>query len=81
MGLVLEWIYETIVSTAGKARDAAKRALGELYIGQNVSDTAWMFQLLTTMPCSSLGEEEFYGCGLADILVFCLAAEPGQSLV
>ncbi|KAK9824008.1 hypothetical protein WJX72_006929 [[Myrmecia] bisecta] len=28
MGLVLEWIYGTIVSTAEKAREAAKRALG-----------------------------------------------------
>ena len=30
MGLVLEWVYGTIVSTAEKARDGAKRALGEL---------------------------------------------------
>jgi hypothetical protein len=29
MGLVLEWVYGTIVSTAEKARDGAKRALGE----------------------------------------------------
>lgn len=28
MGLVLEWVYGTIVSTAEKARDCAKRALG-----------------------------------------------------
>ncbi|KAL3153768.1 hypothetical protein ABBQ32_013356 [Trebouxia sp. C0010 RCD-2024] len=28
MGLVLEWVYGTIVSTAEKARDGAKRALG-----------------------------------------------------
>lgn len=28
MGLVLEWVYGTIVSTAEKARDSAKRALG-----------------------------------------------------
>ena len=29
MGLVLEWVYGTIVSTAEKARDGAKRALGK----------------------------------------------------
>jgi hypothetical protein len=29
MGLVLEWVYGTIVSTAEKARDGAKRALGQ----------------------------------------------------
>lgn len=29
MGLVLEWVYGTIVSTAEKARDGAKRPLGE----------------------------------------------------
>ena len=28
MGLVLEWVYGTIVSTAEKARDGAKRTLG-----------------------------------------------------
>jgi hypothetical protein len=28
MGLVLEWVYGTIVSTAEKARDGAKRQLG-----------------------------------------------------
>lgn len=28
MGLVLEWVYGTIVSTAEKSRDGAKRALG-----------------------------------------------------
>lgn len=28
MGLVLEWVYGTIVSTAEKARDGAKRPLG-----------------------------------------------------
>lgn len=28
MGLVLEWVYGTIVSTAEKARDGAKRHLG-----------------------------------------------------
>ncbi len=30
MGLVLEWVYGTIVSTAEKARDSAKKPLGEL---------------------------------------------------
>lgn len=30
LGLVLEWVYGTIVSTAEKARDAAHRALGSL---------------------------------------------------
>lgn len=30
MGLVLEWVYGTIVSTAEKARDGAKRSLGML---------------------------------------------------
>ena len=30
MGLVLEWVYGTIVSTAEKARDGAKRTLGAL---------------------------------------------------
>jgi len=29
MGLVLEWVYGTIVSTAEKARDSAKKSLGE----------------------------------------------------
>lgn len=29
MGLVLEWVFGTIVSTAEKARDSAKRYLGE----------------------------------------------------
>ena len=29
LGLVLEWVYGTIVSTAEKARDGAKRSLGE----------------------------------------------------
>ncbi len=29
MGLVLEWVYGTIVSTAEKARDSAKKILGE----------------------------------------------------
>jgi hypothetical protein len=29
MGLVLEWVYGTIVSTAEKARDSAKKPLGE----------------------------------------------------
>lgn len=28
MGLVLEWVYGTIVSTAEKARESAKRSLG-----------------------------------------------------
>ncbi len=28
MGLVLEWVYGSIVSTAEKARDGAKRCLG-----------------------------------------------------
>ena len=28
LGLVLEWVYGTIVSTAEKARDGAKRPLG-----------------------------------------------------
>ena len=28
LGLVLEWVYGTIVSTAEKARDGAKRSLG-----------------------------------------------------
>ena len=28
MGLVLEWVYGTIVSTAEKARDSAKKPLG-----------------------------------------------------
>lgn len=32
MGLVLEWVYGTIVSTAEKARDGAKRALGQLLL-------------------------------------------------
>lgn len=31
MGLVLEWVYGTIVSTAEKARDGAKRPLGESF--------------------------------------------------
>lgn len=30
IGLVLEWVYGTIVSTAEKARDGAKRLLGEI---------------------------------------------------
>ena len=30
MGLVLEWVYGTIVSTAEKARDSAKKPLGVL---------------------------------------------------
>ncbi len=30
MGLVLEWVYGTIVSTAEKARDSAKKPLGKL---------------------------------------------------
>ena len=30
MGLVLEWVYGTIVSTAGKARSGTRCALGEL---------------------------------------------------
>lgn len=30
MGLVLEWVYGTIVSTAEKARDGAKRPLGAM---------------------------------------------------
>ena len=29
MGLVLEWVFGTIVSTAEKARDGAKRTLGK----------------------------------------------------
>ena len=29
LGLVLEWVYGTIVSTAEKARDGAKRSLGK----------------------------------------------------
>ncbi len=29
MGLVLEWVYGTIVSTAEKARDSAKKPLGQ----------------------------------------------------
>ena len=28
LGLVLEWVYGTIVSTAEKSRDGAKRPLG-----------------------------------------------------
>ena len=32
MGLVLEWVYGTIVSTAEKARDSAKKPLGARYI-------------------------------------------------
>ncbi len=30
LGLVLEWVYGTIVSTAEKSRDGAKRPLGAL---------------------------------------------------
>lgn len=30
LGLVLEWVFGTIVSTAEKARDGAKRILGTL---------------------------------------------------
>lgn len=30
LGLVLEWVFGTIVSTAEKARDGAKRILGKL---------------------------------------------------
>ena len=37
IGLVLEWVYGTIVSTAEKARDGAKRLLGGYYF-RNVSD-------------------------------------------
>lgn len=37
IGLVLEWVYGTIVSTAEKARDGAKRLLGGYYF-KNVSD-------------------------------------------
>ena len=32
MGLVLEWVYGTIVSTAEKARDSAKKPLGMLQL-------------------------------------------------
>lgn len=42
LGLVLEWVYGTIVSTAEKARDGAKRALGE---------HAFLYQLGTTDGC------------------------------
>ena len=30
LGLVLEWVFGTIVSTAEKARDGAKRILGKI---------------------------------------------------
>ena len=32
LGLVLEWVYGTIVSTAEKSRDGAKRPLGVLLV-------------------------------------------------
>ena len=46
MGLVLEWVYGTIVSTAEKARDGAKRALGNPALcRQDGSDMALVIHL------------------------------------
>ena len=47
MGLVLEWVYGTIVSTAEKARDSAKKALGALRLPCNEPGLAPLAFLLT----------------------------------
>ena len=44
MGLVLEWVYGTIVSTAEKARDGAKRPLGQIQ---------WLQGMCTQLPFPS----------------------------
>ena len=48
MGLVLEWVYGTIVSTAEKARDGAKRALGEVL--SLLVTSRWVCAALRTGP-------------------------------
>jgi hypothetical protein len=42
MGLVLEWVFGTIVSTAEKARDGAKRYLGGPSV-ENPLTRGWCF--------------------------------------
>ena len=54
LGLVLEWVYGTIVSTAEKARDGAKRSLGG-------SDPAVTLQ----HPCLQPGQLKAVRCGIA----------------
>ena len=54
IGLVLEWVYGTIVSTAEKARDGAKRLLGVYYF-KNVSD----YLLSPSSGMSSIGTSQF----------------------
>lgn len=52
LGLVLEWVYGTIVSTAEKARDGAKRALGEAGMGTGrvMAAGLWLCHRSSTSP-------------------------------
>ena len=54
MGLVLEWVYGTIVSTAEKARDSAKKALGA---------PGWFMSCRRLWP--SCYHQHFLPCGLS----------------
>lgn len=54
MGLVLEWVYGTIVSTAEKARDGAKRPLGTLIVDHSHN------RLLLLMVWCSLWSQSLY---------------------
>ena len=58
LGLVLEWVYGTIVSTAEKSRDGAKRALGAAplpsvqchAVFDRVSGSAWVTSRCSETP-------------------------------
>ena len=56
MGLVLEWVYGTIVSTAEKSRDGAKRPLGEpleyIHLCSRFPPSVWVYMYMTNPPAS-----------------------------
>lgn len=53
MGLVLEWVFGTIVSTAEKARDCAKRGLGTWCCGSCVV-SVFCFVVLMLSVCATM---------------------------
>jgi hypothetical protein len=63
MGLVLEWVYGTIVSTAEKARDGAKRSLGEPQTTSGNSATAYV------APCWTEKTREIAACAVRAVCI------------
>ena len=74
MGLVLEWVYGTIVSTAEKARDSAKKPLGALQ--PHVKDIACMHVPAVQLGPSLLTLAQFRLPLMSTVL--CYEAAGGQ---